>query len=50
MWQGEYNVVMLNGKGALAQILDPECLFYSLAFRTVSIATAIVAVAYSATV
>ncbi len=46
----KYNVVVLNRKGALHQVVDPECLFGSLAFRTVPVATTIIAVSYRATV
>ena len=46
---GEYNVVVLYGQGAFAQIVDPECLLCSLAFGTVSVATAIVTVSHRTT-
>jgi hypothetical protein len=44
VWHREYNVVMLNGQGVLHQVVNPECLFCSLAFRTMPVAAAIVTV------
>jgi len=45
----ENNVVMFHRKGVLHQVINPEGLFCSLAFGTVSVATAVVTVAYRAT-
>ena len=45
--QGEYDMIMPYGQGALHQVIDPECLFDCLTFRTVSVATTVVTVANS---
>jgi hypothetical protein len=44
----KYNVIVLNRNGALHQVVDPECLFGSLAFRTVPVATTVIAISYHA--
>lgn len=38
------------GQGVLHQIVNPECLFGGLALRAMPVSTAVVAVAYCATV
>src|SRR6056297_2989293 len=48
MWYGKYNVVMLYGQGVLHQVVDPECLFGSLTFRAMPVATTVVTVAHRA--
>ena len=45
----EYDMVMFHRKGTLHQVVDPKCLFCSLAFGTVSVATTVVAVADGST-
>ena len=44
------NVIMLNRKSALHQIIDPEGLFCCLALRTVPVAATIVTITNCATV
>ena len=46
----KYNVIMFNRQGALHQVIDPECLFGSLTFRAMPVATTVIAIANRATV
>jgi hypothetical protein len=50
VWHREYNVVVLNGQGALHQVVNPECLPGSLTFWAMSVAAAIVTVTNHTTV
>ncbi len=43
--QSEYNMIVLDGQGSLHQIVNPEGLFCCLALWTMSVSTAVVAVA-----
>ncbi len=38
------NMIVLNVKGALHQVVNPEGLFCSLTLRTVPVATAVIAI------
>jgi hypothetical protein len=42
----EDNMIVLNGQGVLHQVVNPEGLFGSLAFRTVPVATTVIAIAH----
>jgi hypothetical protein len=50
VWHREYNVVMFNGQGALHQVVNPECLPDSLAFRAMPVAATIITVTNHTTV
>lgn len=41
-------VIVLNRQGTLHQVIDPEGLFRSLAFRTVPVTATVIAIAYRA--
>jgi len=42
----ENNVEVLNGQGIFYQIINPECLFCSLAFGTMPVTTTVVTIPY----
>ena len=46
VWHSEYNVVMFNWQSALHQVVNPECLFGSLAFRAVPVSATLITKAH----
>lgn len=50
VWHSKHNVIMLNRQSILYQVFDPEGLFCSLTFWTVSVAATIVTVTHRSAV